>query len=55
MFFPFVRDPRECMGYVAIPPFFAPPPPEKAGKMKLQLLILSPRLALGTPENAGVT
>ena len=47
-----VLDNRECRGYVAIPPSFGPP--EKA-RVRWPLLILSLRLALGTPENAGVT
>ena len=83
-----VGDPRECRGYVEIPPSIGPPrrhglagqllicsrawrwgpprmqglrsnsalfrAPEKA-RVRWPLLILSSRLALGTPENAGVT
>ena len=82
-----VGDPRECRGYVAIPPIVGPgegtsegttfdfprgwrwgPPrmqglgsnsapfwaPEKA-RVRWTLLISFPHLALGTPENAGVT
>ena len=47
-----VGDSRECRGYVAIPPSFGLPRRHGLGG---QCLILSPRLALGTPENAGVT
>ena len=44
---PSVGDPREHRRYVALPPTFAPPPPDKA-RVMLPLLILSP--SIGDPQ-----
>ena len=47
-----VGDPRECMGYVALLP--SSTPQECRGEAATSHF-LPPQLALGTPENAGVT
>ena len=46
-----VGDPWECRGYVAIPPCFGP---QRRHVLGGQFLILSPRLALGTPRMKGL-
>ena len=45
-----VGDTRECRGYVAILPSLGPP---KRQDVRQPLLIFFPRLAFGTPKNAG--